>query len=410
MNNEVLPSSKLHNGETNPLQLSKYHAGYSPHFVKKALAFLNAQRGDTIVDPWCGAGTTGWTSQIYGLNSYLIDLNPVCAIFSAASDLWLSTSGMVKVIRNLEKELINSLKSEKIDKKRNLPIWCPPNFTNYTIWVLNSIGRTNLELDRKLISSVHAFLVVAIFNIYKNFIDFYRTTNPTYYKLEKKYYRDINKNDFLVLFKLEVERLLNNLKIFSQNSFSQKILVYNRSSVEPVFEENCADWIITSPPYCTRIDYSRVTFIELKLLELANFLNFDTIRKNLIGTTTVDHQKGVSSDQWGYQCNDLLIKIKNHKSYGSRHYYYYNFCQYFFDIFQSFLQIRKYLRKHGKGLIVVQNSYYKELEIDLGEIFIEMLANIEMEGEIIKTETLSRSKTTKKERIYREKMLLIKHK
>jgi len=68
------------------------------------------------------------------------------------------------------------------------------------------------------------------------------------------------------------------------------------------------DLILTSPPYCTRIDYSAATRIELALLHPLLNLKMEDLGRRMIGSTRVpDHDIAVS-ETWGDTCARLRLK------------------------------------------------------------------------------------------------------
>ncbi|MCB6704885.1 hypothetical protein LI092_10345, partial [Streptococcus parasanguinis] len=72
-------------------------------------------------------------------------------------------------------------------------------------------------------------------------------------------------------------------------------------------------------------------------------------------------------------CLETLSKIENHHSKASRTYYLKTYLQYFHSIFLSLKEIDRVMKNEGKCIIVIQNSYYKDIFIDLKQIFIEMI-------------------------------------
>ena len=92
--------------------------------------------------------------------------------------------------------------------------------------------------------------------------------------------------------------------------------------------------------------------------------------------------------RWGDACNSFLESVTNHKSKAAVSYYLPNYLQYFRDAELSLRSIYNVLRSGGKALVVVQSSYYKEIELSLGQMYMEMAADIGMVGEVAKRETV----------------------
>ena len=61
----------------------RYPAKFIPQLARRCI-LENSERGDLIVDPFCGCGTTIIESLIQGRKSMGIDINPVAILISKA--------------------------------------------------------------------------------------------------------------------------------------------------------------------------------------------------------------------------------------------------------------------------------------------------------------------------------------
>src|SRR5690606_33445425 len=104
------------------------------------------------------------------------------------------------------------------------------------------------------------------------------------------------------------------------------------NSISLLQENESVDIVLTSPPYCTRIDYAVATSIEIATIRVSNIRN---LRDNLIGTSTIKKEVVEANSIWGSNCNSFLNKVKNHPSVASSSYYYKNHLQYFNDLYKS---------------------------------------------------------------------------
>jgi len=80
----------------------------------------------------------------------------------------------------------------------------------------------------------------------------------------------------------------------------------------------------------------------------------------------------------------VLQGIRDHPSKASGNYYYWTYYDYFHDLYETLKETKRVLKKDGKAYWVVQTSYYKELELDLPEIIIQMGRSLSMTGEIVR--------------------------
>src|SRR6185436_4394444 len=76
--------------------------------------------------------------------------------------------------------------------------------------------------------------------------------------------------------------------------------------------------------------------------------------------------------EWGTTCLAFLEQLKNHQSKASATYYYKNHLQYFDGMFKSLAELHRVLEEDGTCVLVVQDSYYKDIQNDLPRIVTEM--------------------------------------
>ena len=135
--------------------------------------------------------------------------------------------------------------------------------------------------------------------------------------------------------------------------------------------ESSVDLLITSPPYCTRIDYAVATMPELSIINFSK-KDFDLLRTQLIGNTTITKDFILELEEWGPTCNKFIDAVHNHASSASKTYYYKNHLQYFNGIYQSLRDIVRVLKDEASCVFVIQDSFYKNLHNDLPKVYEEM--------------------------------------
>jgi hypothetical protein len=96
----------------------------------------------------------------------------------------------------------------------------------------------------------------------------------------------------------------------------------------------------------------------------------------MIGTPTIADQLPARSLKWGKACSNLLNRVSRHSSRASKSYYLKTLIQYFDGMCKSLEEIDRVLAKEGEGFFVIQDSYYKEVHVDLARILTEMAANM----------------------------------
>jgi len=146
------------------------------------------------------------------------------------------------------------------------------------------------------------------------------------------------------------------------------------------------DLCLTSPPYMNRLDYVVAHLPELSVLQHLIPFNLDQLRSDMIGTTrAVRKYHTEQTEGWGDRCRETLNSIYNHASYASQRYYYHIHADYFRRLSATILQLARLMKDRAEGIVVLQDSFYKDIKIPTPQICAEMLNNAGFESSIVRT-------------------------
>ena len=150
----------------------------------------------------------------------------------------------------------------------------------------------------------------------------------------------------------------------------------NRSSVrwaplaEQEFKPGSLDAIVTSPPYPNRTDYVRHYLPASELLIAAAGRDERTLRLEQIGTPLI--REGELNPRFPASISKLIERIRTHESYASERYYYKGFLYYFSDMADALALMRTWLCPGGLAILVVQDTYYKDIHIPVAELLTDL--------------------------------------
>lgn len=347
-----------------------YYAGYSHAFVEDVIFALDANSTSAVLDPWNGGGTTTLVAAQEGLKSVGIDLNPAMVVIAKAK--LVKQDEIFCAIIKLKNLRVNTIKKQ-VNKDDYLLHWFDEETANYLRYVDSYIcGKKNMRFDIKTekINSISCITYLALFEVVRELIKAFIPSNPTWVKKAKDHTSKVS-----VPSKVIKNSLINKLKTLSLTTFENEQITGSEilcaSSKNLPLSDNSIDFVITSPPYCTRIDYGIATSPELAILVGYDPKNMDKLRRNLTGRTTIDNVR-LSEDGFGTIADDFLLRVKAHPSIASATYYYKNLVQYFLDLKLSISEIRRVTKKSGRFVCVVQDSHYKDVYCDLASVIIEM--------------------------------------
>lgn len=380
----VNPKRYADAGGAQEARLFTYYAGYSSVFASTLLASLNLPSNACILDPWNGSGVTTRTARRFGYKTIGKDLNPVMVLIANAELLSPHDVGSLlprahDIMFRVRQQNRRSSETDPLCK------WLVPSTASFIRAIEREIieslvprrnqRRLLLQGDFDNISSVAAFFYVALFGVTHTLLKKFRATNPMWIKSPAKPHLRISLGRWRLksLFLDEVKSLSALLAVhsFYLSNRSQTCSISAGNSERLALRGRSVDMVLTSPPYCTRIDYAKATAVELAVLRYDDG-KFDKLRRSLMGTSTVPSAEQAKDPSWGPTCNRFLSRIYRHTSKASKTYYFKNHLQYFSSLHASIREISRVLKPKGKCVIVVQDSYYKDIRNDVPKIVTEM--------------------------------------
>jgi hypothetical protein len=357
------------------------YTAFSLAFANAALELLGAVPGRSVLDPFVGSGTTVVAAAARRCKALGIDVSPFSSLLTKAR---LALSADPELVHYyLSKGLCELAPSEKSD------VLGPENSSfAYSVVTAMSIAR-GLKPDRLWIelladdAGIHDSEVVALMSLAigaRDCAKVVRGSNPIWLR------------------KL-AERPTASLK---QASMEWATIICNDLRNSPPLTRygccvvntdiNCTvvrsefDICLTSPPYPNRLDYVVAHLPELSVLQLIAPTSIRDLRASMIGTTTIVTK---NTDEirlaWGPSCVKTLEAILAHDSYASRRYYYHTYYLYFDRLYKALGRTVEALRRGAQGAIVLQDSFYKDVNIPIPKICVEMLQSHSCSAEIVRT-------------------------
>jgi len=372
-----LTSPKIVSKRNRRLQY-RYYAGFSPEFVAEIL--LGVQHGNNraaILDPWVGGGTTLEAASSLGLRSAGVDANPVMCVVAKSRlfdpDLVDTAVFAQRICNGMSRRTLPLAKCDP------LRMWFGDKTSSHVRQLQREIcaaSKTGADISLESINGLTALACIgltALFNCCRNLLCDLYSSNPTWFKVAPPARRrGISKHLLLSMFERELDRLAG--MPAAGHRAEARVLCSDSRSLP--FADASFDAIVSSPPYCTRIDYAIKTTVELACLGSLVFSHFRSIRTKLIGTSAITGERIASKTSWGPTCIEFLDRVRSHYSKASKSYYLRTHLQYFSSLFCSLAEASRVLRVGGSAVLVVQDSYYKEIHNDLARIVTEMCAAV----------------------------------
>jgi site-specific DNA-methyltransferase (cytosine-N4-specific) len=234
-----------------------YPAKFIPQFPRKIISSLS-RKGETVLDPFCGSGTTLVEAKLLGRNSIGVDVNPIATLVSKVKTTVLSDAQLTKVKRT----------ASEIGISINLhygtrPIACDrtkcidfkvPDFLNRDHWfkpfVLYELAIIKAHIDAVEDEDSRDFLIVAFSSIITKVSN--QESDTRYAGIDKP----IREFDAYHAFDKKVDDMIDRIERFSRQASNAFVKIYPHDSSDMSFlGDETVDLVMTSPPYLNAYDY-----------------------------------------------------------------------------------------------------------------------------------------------------------
>jgi DNA modification methylase len=352
----------------------KYKEGFSEDLVRYLLENLTNEPG-TILDPFAGTGATLFASKDLGWESTGIEILPVGIYFIKIREIAEKINPILFEKQVKHYKSINLLDYEvKKSHLNHLPI-TKGAFPNKTERDINSfLNYCNIEIEDEEIKSLFLFSCFSILEIIS-----YTRKDGQYLRWDCRSNRsnsNFNKGkiyDFSQAINSQLDLMINDLKkrnikqvlidreIQSKNSNEKKITILKGSCLEllPKIEDNTFDFLLTSPPYCNRYDYTRTYALELMFLNKSPD-DVKRLRQEMLSCTVENKSKLKHLENYYNSVDHQDIFQKSLSAFNNQ------------EALHECLEILEQYRKDGKlnnpNIVRMIRNYFLEMSIVIFEM------------------------------------------
>lgn len=293
----------------------RFVLSFPPHLVREYLEKFSLHNGSTILDPFCGTGTTLVESKLCGINSIGIEANPIAHFASSVKLDWkIDPVGLMNHANKIATKIATQIGSEHNSPLRALPSDAMSLLINKSISPI-PLHKSLMLIDALKSNSDSAFyrhemlalakaLVFSISNLH---------FGPEVGVRRKK------KIDAPVIdsWLSEVATMASDLKSYSKENAHAIIYHADSRQLNELLRLESIDAVFTSPPYPNEKDYTRTSRLESVILGFINNKSeLRALKKGLLRSNTRNVYKGDNDDIWiteHKQIQEIADEIENRR-------------------------------------------------------------------------------------------------
>lgn len=251
-----------------------YPATFIPEIPYTLIEILT-KKGDVVVDPFGGIGTTFMQALILERIPYSFDINPVasnvCQLLFELFNPSLDRMTLKKYLLDLVK-CYSPQKDYTIclsDKRKELKDWFEHDTFNELSFLFEKYDQMNDHIVHDTLRIIISSLLVTLSSQNKGWAYIADNVKPRHDELRNKSVYDF--------YKMAVKKMVNDVDNQIRNtstsfptfykSIESEKHVFTDSIDNSGFEKKCIDLVITSPPYPRMIDYVKSQRLAFYFLE-----------------------------------------------------------------------------------------------------------------------------------------------
>ncbi|MBU3904647.1 MAG: hypothetical protein KJ906_00665 [Nanoarchaeota archaeon] len=223
-----------------------YKEGFSKKFVEWCIDKFGITNKHVVLDQFCGVGTTPLTCKQHGIKSIGFDCSPLCTFVSRVK----TTDYDLEELEEVKNEVL-SWSPEKSDVPNNN--WLKIAFNKKVLEDIISYKKRLFSMKNE---DTRNFMILALMNA--SMMSSYVEKDGAFLKVKKKHVPPLKK-----AFDYSVKKMFKEYSKSNIPNTEVRIDVCDARDLD--LKDKSVDFIITSPPYLNKIEYTQIYRTEYAL-------------------------------------------------------------------------------------------------------------------------------------------------
>ena len=266
--------------------------------IPASLIGLLSKPGDTVLDPFCGAGTTLVEAQRLGRQPIGIDINPISTLISRSKLGIVSAEAVSKAIARYKRIIVNassdkefarSIETYEVPESVQLEKWYHRDTARQLAFLWTLISRSTSS-HRDLLRAAFSGILIAVCNETRHWGYVCDNTQPksvrrtdaigAYFQALDRYLEAYEERDKLLGEGVKLPLAMANVQ------------TGDAATVISGLKAGSIDLIVTSPPYFGVCDYAKAQRLSMEWFNH----EIESIRSREIGARSKRHRQTAATD------------------------------------------------------------------------------------------------------------------
>jgi len=368
-----------HNTQYATHGLHSYAAKFPPQLARYGIENFS-HKGDILLDPMVGSGTTLVEAKLLGRNAIGYDIDPLACLIAQVKCHELSDKSIEDafelIIENVHKQFSQNDSSMGTEETSQ---FCVPDFLNREYWfspdVSTSLSALSTAIsDTEMTENLRDFFWVAFSSIILTKVSVANARDIIHSR--HHYFEHKSVPNVISKFSDKVRRMRRQMHEFEtlcQDLPKVDIVVKQSDARELPLDDNSIDLVFTSPPYATALDYPRAHFLSVAWMQKRLGLDLDEYKAN--GATYIGSERGRIGKQFIMDekisafslTQQTLLKLAETDIRQANLIH-----RYFVDMNIVLGEISRVLKLGSSAIIVVCPSHIRKVEIQTHKLLTEI--------------------------------------
>ena len=333
---------------------------YSKGLVDNLITEFGIKKGDWVMDPFCGGGTTLLACKEAGINATGFDILPFSVFLS---NVKTRNYDVKKLLEEKNKFVLNKNISLKIPALTNIPIAKKA----FTVGVRKELIKIKQRINKIEDENINDFFNLGLLSILESVSN--TSKSGGFLRIVT---RNIKPSKVGILFNAKIESMIHDIGLFYDSTKADGVSINARQGdARKLTTKRKYNAIITSPPYPNRHDYSRIYSLEM----LFDFVSSNDDLKKIRYDTLRSHVEARKRHEATNYVKTKLLStlVKQIKTNGLNNPQVLGMLEgYFEDMYLALKEMYDKLENKGKIALVVSNVRFSGISIPVDEILFEI--------------------------------------